>query len=90
MIQWIKRWHRIGYRELYYRHFGGAHEGDKGCDREYRFLIEVTSGWKHAFESERSLRLEGEEFLIAAGIESPVNKRDREWKERMTKREASK
>ena len=49
-MKWLRRWHKIGYRELYYLHFGGAHEGDKGCEREYNFLLEGMSGWKDAIE----------------------------------------
>ena len=82
-IEWFRRWRRHGYKKLWYTHFGGSHEGDKGCDREYRFLLEVTGGWRDAYESERSLRLESETLLRDNGIEPPTDKRDREWKERM-------
>ena len=82
-MKWFKRWHKIGYRELWSRHFGGAHEGDKGCEREYQFLLEVMGGWKHAFEDARSLRIESDELLKENGIESPTDKRYRELMERL-------
>jgi len=63
MRLWLKRWRQIGYRKLWYLHYGGYHEGDKGCRREYDFMLSVTSGWKHAYETERRLRLEAEEKL---------------------------
>jgi hypothetical protein len=88
-LTWFKRWRKIGYRELYYRHFGGAHEGDKGCDREYRFLLEVGGGWRELSESERSLRLEAETMLREAEMEPPTDRRDREWRERMEARKKS-
>ena len=79
MSTWFRRWRNIGYRELWYLHFGGAHEGDKGCKREYDFVVEVTSGWRHAYESERSLRLEAEQLLEAHHIEPPTHKRFTAW-----------
>lgn len=85
MITWIKRWHKIGYRKLWYTHYGEG-EYHKGCYREYRFLLEVSGGWKNAFESERSLRLEAEGLLQEAGIEPPVDKRFREIMERIAKK----
>jgi hypothetical protein len=83
MLTWIKRWKKTGYRELWHRHYGGAHEGDKGCDREYNFMLEVTSGWRDAYQSERSLRLEAETLLRDNGIEPPTDKRDRQFIETM-------
>jgi hypothetical protein len=71
-MEWFKRWRQIGYRELWHLHLGGAHEGDKGCQREYDFMLEVTSGWREVAESERSLRVEAEELLLANGIEPPT------------------
>jgi hypothetical protein len=82
-MKWLKRWHEIGYRKLWYLHFGGYHEGDKGCEREYNFLAEVTSGWHHAFDSERSLRAEAEQMLREGGIEPPSDRRLRELRERL-------
>jgi hypothetical protein len=77
-MKWLKRRRKTGYRKLWYLHYGGYHEGDKGCKREYDFLLEVMGGWKDAFESERSLRLEAEGLLTANGIEPPTEKRWRE------------
>lgn len=88
-MKWWKRWHKIGYRELWYLHFGGAHEGDKGCKREYDFMLEITSGWQNAFQSERSLRLEAEEMLTDAGIEPPTARRGRELAARLAARRAA-
>ena len=85
-MKWFKRWHNIGYRELWHLHFGGAHEGDKGCKREYDFLLEVTSGWREAYLSERSLCLEAEGLLQEAGIEPPTEKRFREVTEKWAKK----
>ncbi len=82
MLEWFKRWHKIGYRRLWYLHFGGYHEGDKGCEREYRFMLEITSGWHHAYQTERELRVEAEKLLTDAGIESPTDKRMRLLKEK--------
>ena len=87
--EWAKRRKKIGYKELWYLHFGGAHEGDKGCEREYGFLVEVTSGWRHAFESERSLRMEAEELLHEHAIGVPTERRDREWKEGLAARQSA-
>ncbi len=89
MTKWFKRWRRIGYRELYYRHFGGAHEGDKGCDREYHFLLEITSGWQHAFSAERSLRLEAEQALRDNMIEVPTEVRTAALMERLKRGRSS-
>lgn len=86
MLTWIRRWRKIGYRRLWFTHYGGAHEGDKGCQREYRFMMEILSDWRSAFESERSLRLEAEEFLRLAGVEPPSAKRDRLLQERLAER----
>ena len=82
-MKWLKRWHKIGYRKLWYLHYGGYHEGDKGCEREYDFLLEVMGGWKGAFEDERSLRIEAEQVLIENGIEPPTEKRWRELQVRL-------
>lgn len=81
-MKWLKRWHKIGYKELWHLHYGGAHEGDKGCEREYDFLLEAMSGWKDAYRSEQSLRLEAEELLRENGIEPPLDRRFREVAER--------
>lgn len=86
MSKWTGRKKKIGYKELYYLHFGGAHEGDKGCDREYNFLIEVMSGWKGAYEDERSLRIESDNLLRENGIEPPTEKRFREIMEKISAR----
>ena len=80
---WWQRWRKTGYRELWYRHYSGAHEGDKGCEREYNFMLSATSGWRESSHAERSLRLEAEAALREAGIEPPSDKRDRQWRERM-------
>lgn len=85
-MKWLKRWHKIGYKELWHLHYGGAHEGDKGCQREYDFLFQIMSGWKGAYESERSLRLEAEEVLKSNGIEPPIERRFREVVERQIKK----
>jgi hypothetical protein len=87
MFKWIKRWKKIGYKELYYLHFGGAHEGDKGCKREYNFLKEVLGGWKSAYEDEKSLLIEAENLLRDNNIETPKEKRRREFLEEMSKKE---
>ena len=86
MSKWIKRWKKIGYKELYYLHFGGYHEGDKGCKREYNFLIEVMGGWKNAYDDNRSLLVEAEALLRENDIEPPTDKRMRELKGRLSKR----
>ena len=83
MVTWFQRWRKIGYRELWYLHYGGAHEGDKGCQREYDFMLECTSGWRDAFQSERSLRVEAEQLLIENGIEPPTVQRHRLLMERL-------
>lgn len=85
-MTWLKRWRKIGYKELWYLHFGGAHEGDKGCRREYDFLLEVTSGWHHAYESERSLRIEAEQMLVEHDIEPPMVARRKVWQDRLVKK----
>lgn len=81
-MKWIKRWRKIGYRNLWHLHFGGLDEGDKGCQREYIFLAEVTSGWHHAYQTERELRVEAEKILADNGIETPTEKRRKLLKER--------
>ena len=86
MRQWMQRWRKIGYRQLWRLHYGGAHEGDKGCEREYRFLVEVSSSWRNAYESERSLLLEAEQLLRDNAVEPPTEKRTREFAERMKAR----
>ena len=84
--EWYARWRKIGYRQLWHLHYGGSHEGDKGCRREYDFLLEVSSGWKEASRSERSLRLEAEELLIENGVEPPSERRSREFQEKRERR----
>lgn len=83
MRKWLRRWRYIGYRQLWHLHYGGAHEGDKGCQRRYDFMLEVTEGWHHAFQSERSMLQEAEELLIGAGIEPPIEARHRRFMERI-------
>ena len=82
-MKWLQRWRKIGYRELWHLHYGGAHEGDKGCEREYRFLHEVLGGWKQAESNTRSLLLEAEQLLRDNGIEPPTAKRWREFTEKV-------
>ena len=84
IVQWLRRWRKVGYRELWHLHYGGAHEGDKGCQREYKFMLEVTEGWHDAFKSERSLRAEAEQLLIDNGIDPPSDVRYRRLMERFT------
>jgi hypothetical protein len=81
-MKWFKRWRKIGYRKLWHLHFGGYHEGDKGCRREYDFMLEVTSGWRNAYQTERELRVEAEKMLTDAGIEPPTDRRIRLIKEK--------
>ena len=81
-MKWLKRWHKIGYRKLWYLHFGGYHEGDKGCKRDYDFMVEIFSGWRDAYVTEKGLRVEAERLLTENGIESPTEKRSRLLKER--------
>lgn len=76
--RWLKRWRKTGYRKLWYSHYGGAHEGDKGCEREYTFMAEIASAWHQAFENERSLRLEAEQLLRDNFIEVPAERRNAE------------
>lgn len=78
-MKWWKRWRSIGYRELWHLHFGELHEGDKGCEREYEFLLEASNGWRIAYDHSESLLLEAEQLLKSNGIEPPREERRRRF-----------
>ncbi len=88
-MTWFNRWRKIGYRKLWYLHFGGYHEGDKGCKREYDFMLEISGHWRHAYETERELRVEAEQMLTDAGIEPPATKRQRLVMARFKKKDST-
>lgn len=84
--EWSERRKRISYKELYFLHFGGPDEGNKGCEREYDFLLFIASGNRQMAESERTLRLEAEKLLRDHGIEPPSDRATRELNELMSAR----